>query len=146
MRGTLVLTAMILTILASPAASADQAASRPAWMKDLACTVVSQDAAANVMTVKLTGLPAKKATFVAAALYKPEDAVWVQAGQDVKADGEVALEAYDLHGKAVVYAARDAAGKQFLVRAQKGSAAHKPTTVKAVAGASVVAICSIDAP
>lgn len=107
------------------------------------CSLVSYDGAANRLTVRFTGIPAKRPAFVAAALPKDDGTVWVQAGQQVKADGEVALEAYEFAGKARVYRARTPAGKTFLVQAQRASARQAPVSAKALARAAVEVACEV---
>jgi len=116
-------------------------------LDDVTCELVSYDAPASRLTVKLANLPAKKKLYGAAALDKGEEGgVWVQVGQDVKADGEYAFEASDFHGKAYVYLAKNPAGKTFLKKAQKGSAKAKPAKAKLVQRAAIAPVCSFDLP
>jgi len=111
------------------------------------CSLVGYEAPTSRLTVTLTGLPAKKTIFAAAALDKgDEGGVWVQVGQDLKADGEVTFEASDFHGKALVYLAKNPAGKSFLQKAQKGSAQGRPSTGKAVGKAAIAPVCTFTLP
>lgn len=110
------------------------------------CSFVSYDGPANRLTVRFSGITAKRPAFVAAALPKDGGVVWVQAGQAVKADGEVALEAYEFVGRVRVYRAKDANGKAFLVKAQQASARQSPVSARTLGRAAVEVACEFLLP
>jgi hypothetical protein len=116
-------------------------------LENVTCALVAYEAPTSRLTVTLSGLPAKKTVYGAAALDKgDEGGVWVQVGQDLKADGQVTFEASDFHGRALVFLAKNGTGKEFLRNAQKGSAQGKPATGKRVRGAAIVPVCNFDLP
>jgi len=128
-------------------AAAQAHAEAPAAFKDTTCGLVSYDESTRKLTVRISSWPARQRAFAAAALDKGEEkGLWVQAGQEVGKGGDIAFEAYEFQGKALVYVAKNAAGRAFLTSAQKKAARGKASSTAAAAKAPVFVLCDLDVP
>jgi hypothetical protein len=77
----------------------------------------------------------------------PQGRIWVQAGKDVKEDGEVRLEAYEfVGGRVSILKPKGTAGKRFLIEAQKASSMQRPIDAAKLKRAPVEAVCSFQVP
>lgn len=131
--------------LGCPAATAF--ADVPAEFGATTCSFVSYDEPGRKLTVRISSWPVKRRTYAAAALDKgAERGLWVQAGQDLGKGGDVAFEAYEFQGHALIYAAKNAGGRGFLTSAQKKAAKGKASSVIAASKAAVFVLCDLEVP